>query len=601
MPSGDLEKQLIDSLDDAIIAIDLQQRITHWNAAAERLLGWQASEVMGLDLLLVAADPRESGGGLASTWLVTKGIRAQVEAGGIWRGLLRIPNRAGRRMMLRTTISAVRGPQGLTGFVANCQEIRRARRMTLEHSHKEEVEVDRLLRESEERFRALVELKQVGVFLVQNDRIVYASPKLAEILGYQQAELMTVADIFAPLLAEEAEVLGPRYRQTLDGEALPPQRVRLKHQSGEKIIVELDIAPTLYNSRPALIGTMLDVTKTVRADEALRESEATYRELLEALEEGVILFTRDGRNCTYNQAAARLLGLSGASLDLTNGAPVEALKEDGTPLPFEEWPLAQSLSSGQALSGSLMGVRRADGDLAWLSLNTRPLWRAGEASPYAVVASLTDITERRRVEAELQMRAFYDPLTGLPNRVLFFERADRALAQARRTGQIVAVGFVDLDTFKRVNDVLGHAAGDQLLQVVAQRLSRSLREGDTVARLGGDEFALLLPGQIDGEAAIRVAERVLEVLRQPLDLDGHLVSPTASLGLALFPCDGNDVAELLRKADAAMYQAKAGGRDRFAVASTPVPVADALPRPTPIPAQTSSRAGSGRVSRRNTD
>jgi diguanylate cyclase (GGDEF)-like protein/PAS domain S-box-containing protein len=600
MASGDVDKQLIDSLDDAIIALDLEQRITHWNAAATRLLGWQAKEILGMDLLLVAADPRESGGGLASAWPLAKGIRAQVEAGGTWRGMLRIPNRAGRRMMLRTTVTAMRSPEGaVVGFVASCQEIRRARRMSMEHGQKEEIEIDRLLRESEERFRALVELKQVGVFLVQNDRIVYASPKLAEILGYQQAELLTVADIFAPLLAEEAEVLGPRYRQTLDGEALPPQRVRLKHQSGEKIIVELDIAPTLYNSRPALIGTMLDVTKTVRADEALRESEATYRELLEALQEGVLLVTRDGRNVTYNQAAARLLGLSGSSLDLTNGAPVEALKEDGTPLPFEEWPLSQSLRSGQALTGALMGVRRSDGDLAWLSFNTRPLWRTSEETPYAVVASLTDITERRRVEAELQMRAFYDPLTGLPNRVLFFERADRALAQARRTGQIVAVGFVDLDTFKRVNDVLGHAAGDQLLQHVAQRLSRSLREGDTVARLGGDEFALLLPGQIDGEAAVRVAERVLEVLRQPLELDGHVVCPTASLGLSLFPCDGNDVAELLRKADAAMYQAKAAGRDRYAVANHSV--AETLPRPTPLPAQPPARANSGRVSRRNTD
>jgi predicted signal transduction protein with EAL and GGDEF domain len=98
-----------------------------------------------------------------------------------------------------------------------------------------------------------------------------------------------------------------------------------------------------------------------------------------------------------------------------------------------------------------------------------------------------------------------------------------------------------------------------------------------------------------------VAERVLEVLRQPLDLDGHLVSPTASLGLALFPSDGNDVAELLRNADAAMYKAKAAGRDRFALASSPIAVAEALPRPTPMPAQSAARAGSGRVSRRNTD
>jgi diguanylate cyclase (GGDEF)-like protein/PAS domain S-box-containing protein len=596
MGSSRFETQLIDSLDEAIIAVDLQQRITHWNAAATRLLGWTLEEVVGLDLLLVLSDPRASGG-LATSWEISQGIRPQVEAGQTWRGLLRVPNRAGRRMMLRATVGAVRGPDGLLGYVLSCQDVRQARRLSREQRRLEELEIDRRLRESEERFRALVELRQVGVFLLQDERVVYASPRLADMLGYQQADLMTLSDITKPVVGADPRELMKIYERRLNGEALPPSRLRVQHpQAGERI-VELEAALTSYNGRPALVGTMLDITRSVQADAALRESEATHRQLIEALQEGVLLCKRDSRSCTYNQAAARLFGLPGQGPAQLDEAAAEILGTDGQPLPLEEWPILVTLRTGQALSGASMGVRQrkaeAGSDVIWLSVNTRPLWRPGEDKPYAAVASMTDVTERRRIEAELQLRAFYDPLTGLPNRVLFFERAERALAQARRSGELVAIGFVDLDTFKHVNDVFGHAAGDHLLQQVAQRLSRGLREGDTVARLGGDEFALLLPGQVDGEAAVRVAERVLEVLRQPLEIDGRTLSPTASLGLSLFPEDGAEVTELLRKADIAMYQAKAAGRDRF-VMTSPRPTDPTLPRPSPV----SSRI-SGRIARRS--
>ena len=178
------------------------------------------------------------------------------------------------------------------------------------------------------------------------------------------------------------------------------------------------------------------------------------------------------------------------------------------------------------------------------------------------VLVLRDVSDRRELERDLRRLAYTDPLTGLPNRVLFYDRLDNALRGARRHGTPLAVLFLDLDRFKIINDSLGHGIGDQMLASVAHRLRDCVRAEDTIARLGGDEFAVLLPEISHPRDTRLVADKLLAALATPQLINGHELTVDASIGVALFPEDGTEVRGLMGCADAAMYRAKSRGGGR---------------------------------------
>jgi diguanylate cyclase (GGDEF)-like protein/PAS domain S-box-containing protein len=179
------------------------------------------------------------------------------------------------------------------------------------------------------------------------------------------------------------------------------------------------------------------------------------------------------------------------------------------------------------------------------------------------VALFSDISERKAAEDQLVFVAYHDALTGLPNRVLMQDRLSVAVAAARRNNESVALLVVDLDRFKEVNDWMGHLAGDELLRLSAKRLQVSVREADTVGRLGGDEFMVVLPGVKGGADAAQVARKILATIGTPFFIEGSAVNVTASIGIALFPADGDDIEALVRSADAAMYRVKRSGRNAY--------------------------------------
>ena len=200
--------------------------------------------------------------------------------------------------------------------------------------------------------------------------------------------------------------------------------------------------------------------------------------------------------------------------------------------------------------------------------------RTGETFPLEIMTSLLkgsegvvvvirDITEKKQTEEKIRLMAYHDSLTGLPNRKLFSDRLDIALAQAQRNQKKVGIAMLDLDNFKDVNDTLGHAMGDLFLKAMAERLSAGLREGDTVARLGGDEFVLILPDLETIEDAIQVARKIVDSFCKPFFVDTHQLVVTTSIGIAVYPNDGTDEGILLKNADIAMYQAKQAGRARY--------------------------------------
>lgn len=215
--------------------------------------------------------------------------------------------------------------------------------------------------------------------------------------------------------------------------------------------------------------------------------------------------------------------------------------------------------------GEIWNMRKSgDTFLAWQTISAvrDP---GGRVSHY--VSVFYDITERKRHEDFIRYQAYHDLLTGLPNRQLFSDRLGQALLHARREGEMVGVMFLDLDHFKEVNDTLGHNTGDLLLQEVARRLPHSVRKGDTIARFGGDEFVLLLPNIQRIHNAVVLAEKILAAFDKPFKLEGAELSIRPSIGISLFPRDGDQPEGLVRKADEAMYQAKQKGRNNFQLAS----------------------------------
>jgi diguanylate cyclase (GGDEF)-like protein/PAS domain S-box-containing protein len=295
-----------------------------------------------------------------------------------------------------------------------------------------------------------------------------------------------------------------------------------------------------------------DITERRQAEEALRESEARARAVVESALDAIVTIDRQGRVLEFNPAAERIFGYTRE----------EALGQEMASLIIpphlrgaHRRGLARYLLTGEA---RVLGRRievvavRKDGSHFPVELAITPITLQGLP---AFTAHLRDISERKRQEAEIEHLAYHDPLTGLANRRLLRERAEQVLALARRGGWGVALGYLDLDRFKEVNDSLGHDVGDELLKEVAKRLRGSLREEDVLARLGGDEFAILL-SEAHEESVATVARRLLEKLRQPFRVAGHSLHVSASLGLAFFPQDAQDLPELMRAADVAMYRAK---------------------------------------------
>ncbi len=276
-------------------------------------------------------------------------------------------------------------------------------------------------------------------------------------------------------------------------------------------------------------------------------------DLLRVAPHAVAVLEAEGRFAWANDACARLLAWS-AGGDLVGRSWHEVHDpEEADRLEREAFV---PVRGGAPWRGDVT-ARRHDGVHVPVEMILAPL------SGGRLALALRDLSERRRAEEGLLALVYRDPLTGLPNRRLFEDRLAIALAQAHRYRHRLAVIFLDLDRFKQVNDTLGHAAGDALLRAVSERLTESVREGDTVARLAGDEFTLLLPGIHYAEDLASISQKLVETLRRPFPIDGHPVRVTASGGISLYPEDGEEAEALLKSADTAMYRAKERGRDNF--------------------------------------
>ncbi|RJG15796.1 EAL domain-containing protein [Massilia cavernae] len=288
----------------------------------------------------------------------------------------------------------------------------------------------------------------------------------------------------------------------------------------------------------------------------LEESETRYRTLVELMPDAIWIHC-DGRIVFMNPAAQRLFGATSPEQLLGT----EALER--VPEAYRaqmEQGIFNDLAAAQSQPRCALRVARVDGSLVDVEFFGCAI-RFNDAASVMNVAH--DITERRQHEMAMEHQATHDLLTGLPNRALFLDRLTHAIRRAERHNERLAVMFVDLDKFKSINDTLGHAAGDDLLRMVAGHLKQCVRLSDTVARLGGDEFVLLLDNPLGDTMPAMIAERISMRLGQPVILGGQEHVITGSIGISIFPEDGTRAESLLRQADIAMYRAKEGGRNSF--------------------------------------
>ena len=294
-----------------------------------------------------------------------------------------------------------------------------------------------------------------------------------------------------------------------------------------------------------------------RAADALRDADEFRERVLESATNAIFALDRRGRFTLVNRRACEITGYATEELI---GASAERL------LPYAR--LAEVRAQFRKTARDRVAVSlfetdlvRRDGSLAPITFSLAPLLAGGRL--IGVAGTAEDITERRRAQERIEHLAYHDALTGLPNHALLQDRLEVAISRARHDRRSIAVLFLDLDRFKVVNDSLGHPMGDRLLQRVGERLSSVVRQGDTVARLGGDEFVVVLSDLKDVEDAVRVGEKIVAGIRLPFRIGDEELFVTTSLGISVFPSDGESGETLIKNADTAMYRAKEQGRDNY--------------------------------------
>ncbi|MCS6972295.1 MAG: EAL domain-containing protein [Leptospiraceae bacterium] len=411
-----------------------------------------------------------------------------------------------------------------------------------------------LLRKDSE-FRSLVETASEGICILDREgRITFANKRLADILGYPVRQLEG-NPLNHYLLSELSEILPlanaqkPEVRQSFEAD--------FRHQSGRTVHAVVSLAPVFSGGEiSGAYVFIMDITDRKLAEIRLKLSEAHYRQFVESLSDAIVVH-QSGFIVYANPAAAHLVGAKSPQ-ELLGRNAIEFVAPQ-----FREQVLQRIqylLHHGGEVPPMEEEFIRLDGTPVAVEVKATAI-RFNDTPAVLVVAR--DITERKRAEEQIRYMGQHDALTGLPNRVLFADRLAQAIAHAERYNTIFALLYVDLDHFKKINDVYGHRFGDEFLRQVAARLAGRLRSADTISRQGGDEFVILLNELQQPEDAAVVARDLCRLLENPFHIDGLLVYAAASIGIAIYPRDGTDAETLQRNADIAMYHAKNRGRNQY--------------------------------------
>jgi diguanylate cyclase (GGDEF)-like protein/PAS domain S-box-containing protein len=420
------------------------------------------------------------------------------------------------------------------------------------------------LRDSEARYRALIQAASDAIITTDSaDKIVGWNRGAEGMFGYSEAEALGKRlDLLIPRRLRPDHAAGVR-RILAGGEPRIIGHGNLEtvgmRREGGTFPLEMSLATWQSGGGRYFTGILRDISIRRKGESALRESEARFRFMLE--NSPIAAHIEDSATRQVVFANPRYAALLDSTPELVIGARPQQYYAN----PQDYTEIMERLDRGERVTNRLL-------ELIIPSEHSRTKWVLAsylqleyQRRP-SVIGWLYDITDRKEMEEKIQHLAYHDPLTDLPNRQLFTDRLQRALASARRDKAHAALLFIDLDQFKLINDTLGHSVGDALLKEVAQRILRSLRDSDSVGRIGGDEFLVLLPDIRSEHDARTVADKLWSTLRQPFDLAGHKgLRISSSIGVAIYPEHGVDSNRLIANADTAMYHAKSAGRDNVQV------------------------------------
>jgi diguanylate cyclase (GGDEF)-like protein/PAS domain S-box-containing protein len=408
------------------------------------------------------------------------------------------------------------------------------------------------LRESEAHYRALFADSAVVMLLVDpaDGKIVEGNAAATTYYGYPPNRLreMNIREIYPRMVTSLDEQMK---QSTGQEQAYFDCQHRLAN--GELRNVQVSSGPIVVDGRPLLLSTIQDVTERKRIEARMREA--------------LVVFTTSSQGIMTTDATGLITAINPAFSSITGYSPEDVIghrpsmfKSNRHDSAFYQ-TLWKALQTQCYWEGEIWN-RRQNGQIypQWMTISSV---RNPQGRVIEYVAMFSDITERKQHEEAMWRQANFDGLTGLANRNLLADRLERALAQARRKGKKVGVAFLDLDGFKWINDTLGHDIGDQLLVEVGHRLGHCVREQDTAARLGGDEFMAVIHDLGDVQDMVGIGEKLVGVLRDPFTLAGGQHQLSGSIGITVFPDDGEDVQTLLKNADIAMYKAKQGGKNRY--------------------------------------
>lgn len=526
--------------------------IVYVNPAFERLTGYTSEEVLGRNCRFLRS-PEED---LA----VVEGLRAALEEGSTWTGILCNYRKDGRLFWNELHLAPVYDEVGrLANYIGIQTDV--TKRLRAERDK---------LRASEE-YRKIISLLPNAVYRWSRSddgvmRLSYCEGALAHIFGVTTAQGMgsRLDELFPP---EFIETVGPVFERSFGGETVEfPSRI------GDRSFTNVVMPFEGEDGFREIIGYAVEVTGRERAEEALRKSEERYEVAIRGSNDGLWDWDLTTNEVYLSPRWKEMLGYE--DHELANR--VEEWERMVHPDDVER----KNLVLKEYLSGLRENYEiehrllHRSGSYRWILARGASV-RGPEGELVRMAGSHTDITERKLLEEKLRRRAFYDPLTGLSNRSAFAEKLEAALLDeegetADGGVECVAVIFLDLDCFKGVNDSLGHVAGDRYLVEVAGRLAGCVRPADTLARLGGDEFVALLEG-VDEEESLRVAGRLVNALRDPLELEGKSIIPRASAGVSLGAPGLIKPQNLMREADLAMYEAKKRGGNGYKMFARPGP------------------------------
>ncbi|GJD93158.1 bifunctional diguanylate cyclase/phosphodiesterase [Methylobacterium iners] len=550
-------QHVLDTAQDAFISIDAAGLITRWNSAADTMFGWSEQEALGRSLAELIVPARHRAAHATGLWRYLQTGESAVV--GKRRLNLKALRRDGTEFPIEMAMSADRSATHDLSFNAFLRDV----------SERKQWETSLL--GSEARYKLLAENATDMIVRADLDGTRrYVSPACKAILGYADAELIgtKAIDFLHP---DDVAMTHALKGQIVSGEV---SRVtyapRQRHKEGHWVWVETSINVTLdpLTGKPdGYVACVRDITqrRALEADkrqgeERLRTSEERLALALESGTDGVWDWRVQPEDLWFSAGLLSMLGYGAGEIAVSVETWASLIHpEDRASATRQFYALLKGLT---LLFECEHRLRRKDGGYAWVLARGRVVSRDEAGRALRVIGTHIDITARKGSEERLAHLACHDGLTDLPNRLLFRERLDQALANLSEAGGSCALLYLDLDRFKTVNDTLGHLAGDTLLKEVARRFQSVVSEGDTLARLGGDEFAILQrAGAHQPASADALAQRLIEVMREPVITQGQRVEVGVSVGIALAPRDASDAETLIRRADQALYRAKGDGRN----------------------------------------